>query len=585
MPERLRAVLDLLIDRLDRQARRTLEALAVLRPVPLVALAAVLDRSTLAVVDDLRVAAEFRLVVADDDQFEVRHDLVAAAVVDTVPPPARIALHLGRLATLGPDADPFLRLRHVDGAAPELDARTIGLARRDAGVASYERRALSEALALLDAAAPVLLDDPVLVVHRGLVLAALGRLEEADEVLDAAVATALASDTTDPALVVRAAVGDEPLGKTVSGDPRRLARLHRVEALAVGPEARFELLVALLREESLVGTPRPALVAEMRRLAEAPGTSVTVRARARALEVRQLVEGPEPAARRLALATEGLELARRAGDPTVVLDATELLMTAALGAGDVEQALALRETLAVQARRWHRPRLIWAARVLESALMLARGEFDEADAAATACLQLGQEIGVGDALPAFGVHLMIRNWMAGTADSLGDLAVQAASDNPALAAWAAAASVARARAGRLAEAAALLAEFRARRAATSSRLFDRPALCMASCAAWTLRDLETARLVRDALPADPDAVVILGFGAVITGPAALFTGIAAMTLGDVASARTDLAAAEKLAVALGWTPWADAAARLGAVLDGQTAELPLGMEVRGDERG
>jgi hypothetical protein len=180
---------------------------------------------------------------------------------------------------------------------------------------------------------------------------------------------------------------------------------------------------------------------------------------------------------------------------------------------------------------------------------------------------------------------MIRNWMAGTADTLGDLAEQAAADNPTLAAWAAAAAVARARAGRVAEAAALLAEFRARRAATSSRLFDRPALCMAACAAWTLRDVETARLVRRELPADPDAVVILGFGAVITGPAALFAGIAAMTLGDTASARADVSAAEKLAASLGWTPWADAAVRLGALLDGQAAELPLGMEVRGDERG
>ena len=231
VPERLRAVLDQQIDRLDRPARRSLEALAVLRPVPLGALAAVLDRPALAVADDLRAAAELRLVVAEDDRFETRHDLVAAAVVDTVPAPARVALHRARLATLGPDADPFLRLRHVLGAAPELDARTVGLAQRDAGVAAYERRALDEALALLDTAAPALPGDPVLVVHRGLVLAALGRLAEADEVLDEAVATALASTGTDPALLVRAAVGDEPLGKTVSGDPRRLARLHRVEVL------------------------------------------------------------------------------------------------------------------------------------------------------------------------------------------------------------------------------------------------------------------------------------------------------------------------------------------------------------------
>ncbi|MDL5159045.1 BTAD domain-containing putative transcriptional regulator [Actinomycetospora termitidis] len=584
VPDRLRAVLEHQVGRLDRAARRTLEAFAVLRPVPITALAAVLDRSAVAVADDLRAAAEFRLVVTDGDAFDVRHDLVAATVSDLVPAPVRVTLHRTRLEKLPPEADPFARLRHTLGAAPELDDRTVALARRDAGVAAYERRALTEALDLLDDAGEVLRHDLVVLVHRGLVLGALGRLDEADVVLDDAVSRALASRDPDPVLLVRAAVGDEPLGRSVRGDPRRLARLHRTRHLALPPDSRFELLVALLREESLIGTPRPALLAEMRRLAETPGTSVRMRARARALEVRQLVEGPEPAARRLELATDGLELAREAGDPTVVLDATELLMTAALGAGDVERALELRGTLATQATRWHRPRLIWAARVLESALALARGEVESADAGATASLQLGQELGVGDALPAFGVHLMIRNWMAGTADDLGDLAHQAATDNPAMAAWAAAAAVARARGGRRDEAASWLAAFRARRAATSSRLFDRPALCLAACVAWTLGDVETARLVRRELPADPDAVVILGFGAVITGPAALFAGIAAMTLGDLATARADVAAAEKLATSLGWTPWADAAARLGTALDGGVVDLPLGMGGRGDGR-
>ena len=412
-------MLDQQIDRLDRTARRSLEAFAVLRPIPLAALAAVLDRPALAVADDLRAAAELRLVVAEDDRS--RPATTSSPRPSSTPSrPGRVALHRARLGHAGSRRRPLPAAAPRPGRRPELDARTVGLAQRDAGVAAYERRALDEALDLLDTAAAALPGDPVLVVHRGLVLAALGRLEEADEVLDEAVATALGLDGTDPALLVRAAVGDEPLGKTVSGDPRRLARLHRVEAPDAARRRRGSSCWSRCcgRSRSSGTRARPS----WRRCAGSPrrpGTSVTVRARARALEVRQLVEGPEPAARRLALAAEGLELARRAGDPTVVLDATELLMTAALGAGDVERALALRETLAVQARRWHRPRLIWASRVLEAALALARGEFDEADTAALACLQLGQELGVGDALPAFGVHLMIRNWMAGTADTSG----------------------------------------------------------------------------------------------------------------------------------------------------------------------
>ncbi|MFC5061578.1 AAA family ATPase [Actinomycetospora atypica] len=574
VPPRLRALFDHQLAALDPAARRALEALAVLRPVPTAALAAVLDRPGLAVLDDLRAAASLGLTATDRDVVDLRHELIAAAVREAAPPAVHQELHRARLGCPQPEDDAYVRLRHVLGAG--LPHREVALARRDAGVLAYERRALAEALELLEAAG--LEDDPVLDVHRGLALAGLGRIEDADDLLDAALARAGA----DPGLVVKAAVGDEALGRTVSGDRRRLARLHRAETVALPPRERFELLVALLREESLAGVARPELVDEIRERAAEVGASIEVRARARTLEVRQLVEGPEPAARRLDLAGEALDLARRTGDPTIVLDATELMLTAALGAGEVDRALALRDTLAVEARRWHRPRLIWATEVLESALLLARGAYDQADAAAGASLQLGQELGVGDALPAFGVHLMIKAWMTGTADSLGDLAEGAATENPTIPAWAAAAAVARARGGDRQRASALLASFRDRRAATASRLFDRPALCMAASAAFSLDDHETARLVRSELPADPDAVVILGYGAVINGPAALFAGIAAMTLGDVGTARTDVAAAEKLATSLGWTPWIDAARRVGAVLDGDDVELPLGM---GEKRG
>lgn len=215
--------------------------------------------------------------------------------------------------------------------------------------------------------------------------------------------------------------------------------------------------------------------------------------------------------------------------------------------------------------------------MLESALLLARGAYDKV---AGASLQLGQELGVGDSLPALGVHLMIKAWMTGTADSLGDLAEGAATESPTIPAWAAAAAVARARGRDGERASTLLAAVRERRAAGASRLFDRLALCMAASAAYSLDAHETARLVRAELPADPDAVVILGYGAVINGPAALFAGIAAMTLDDVGTAQTDVAAAEKLATSLGWTR--GSTRRVGAVLDGDEVELPVGMGDRRD---
>ena len=134
------------------------------------------------------------------------------------------------------------------------------------------------------------------------------------------------------------------------------------------------------------------------------------------------------------------------------------------------------------------------------------------------------------------------------------------------------AAVAGACAGRPDRAAEHLAEFRRRRAAITGRSFDRPALAMASAAAFHLRDAETARLVLAELPADPDAVVLVGFGAVVVGPVTLFTGLAHWTLGDDAVARDHFALAAALTGWLGWVPWSDAAARLERAVDTPDAD-------------
>lgn len=569
------------VARLPARARRGLEALAVLAPIDLAGLAAVLDRRPLELADDLRPAVDAGFALALPDRVVVRHDLMAGAVRDAVPAATRTHLHHTRLIQLRTDADAFVRLRHTLGAAVLLPPVEVARARLGAGVAAYRRRALPEALALLDEAAADLGPDVALPVHRGLVLGALGRLEEADDVLDAAIAGLDGEADPDPRaadLLVLAAIGDEPLGKSVTGDPRRLARLHRVERRALPPAARFELLASVVREESLGGNARPDAVAEMRALADAGGSPMTTRARARALEARSLVEGAGLARDRLAVAEDAYALAVEAEDPLLRLDATELLMTAALGAGQVERARKLRAALADDAQRWHRPRLIWAGHLVESALMLAEGDVEGADAVALAGFQRGQELGVADAMQGYGVHLMIRHWLAGTADQLVDLTVGAADAARSIPAWSAGASVAAARAGKLDDARAHLAEFRRRRAAITGRSFDRPRLAMASAAAFHLRDAETARLVLAELPADPDAVVLVGFGAVVVGPGTLFTGLAHWTLGDDAVARDHFALAAALTGSLGWVPWADAAARLERAVDTPDADdLPLGL--------
>lgn len=593
VPGHLRAMFTHQVSRLPARARSALEGLAVLAPIGLGDLAAVLDRRPLDLADDLRPAVDAGLALALPDRVVVRHDLMSDAVHDSVPPAARTELHRDRLARLtAADAggvDPFVLLRHALGAAAVIPTVVLARARLGAAISAYERRALPEALALLDAAAPDLDGDVELAVHRGLVLGALGDADAADDTLDAALETALAScrdgDATDERsarLLLLAAVGDEPLGRPVTGDPRRLARVRRLEPLGLPPGARAELLTSTLREEFLGGTPRPDTVARCRALGDDACLPLVTRARARALEARMSLEEAVLADERLAVADDAHRLAGRTGDPLLVLDTTELLMTATLGSGRLDRARVLCAEMAEGAERWHRPRLVWADRLVGAALLLAEGDVDGADAAALGGLTRGQELGVPDAVQGYGVHLVVRHWLTGSADVLVDLVAGAADAAPGIAAWSAGAAVAAARAGDRERASRHLAEFHRRRVAVAGRLFDRPGLCLAVAAAADLGDRATAELVRTALPRDAEAVVLVGYGAAILGPATLFTGLAAAILGDEAGARADYATAGALAATLGWTPWADAATRLAAHLDDPDGVVPpLGLDLRG----
>ena len=603
VPERLRGMLEHRVARLPTATRRDLEALAVLRPIDLAALAAVLDRPALDVAAGLRPAVGAGLVVASGDRFAMRHDLVADAVRDAVPAVTRAHLHHRRLVALtevpsGPgvgEPDPFLRLRHTLGAAALLDAATLARARVAAGVAAYRGRALVEALALFDAAATTLPDDPVLAVHRALTLTALGRTAEADRALDAALdlldaAVAAPQGPDLDGLAVLAAVGDEPLGSIIDGDPRRLARLRRVAARTLPPRTRLELVAALVREEGAHGALSPGLLDEALLLAAAvAGEETTATARVRALEARTLVDAPVPARHRLAVATGALALAHETGDPELVLDATELAMSAALGAGLAEQARERRAVLADDARRRHRPRSMWVADVIDAALLLAEGEGAAADAAAGEALARGQALGVATAPAAFGVHLFLRRWLAGDLAAVRDLAVKAADAAVNTAAWAAAAALCELDAGDEGAARAQLEHYRARLEHLGPDLwFSRAGACFAAAAAFRLRDRGVAASVRRMLPPDPDAVVLVGFGAGVVGPASLFTGLAARTLGEHGTARREIADAVALVTRPGWAPWIEVTTTVARALapaapttltapTAPVAELPLAL--------
>ncbi len=566
VPERLRPLLAHQLEQLPEACRAGLEALAVLGPVPLSELAVAAGVEPRRLAAELRPAITLTLVEPTADGFAFRHELTAAAVLDTVPAVVAAYLHLARYESLPEDAAPFTVLRHVLGAAALLPPATVADAHLPAVVAAYRDGALADAERLLDAGLEHTTRPWRVRLLRGLVLEARGRVDEAAEEFDAVVADP-AADVAD---AVAAAMGDDAQGPSVAGRPRRLERLRRVRELDLDDRQRARVLRGMITEEQqLVGvTETPSLVAELMALgdpragAEPVAPDPHVAAEVAVATAFLDLDAAMPAAERVETCRRARELAEAADELTLRFEADELLVAALVTAGRLDEALARHAELVPEAERRHRPRTMWATRLVDAALLLGMGKVSDADEAAQDALARGQELGIPDALGAFFCHLVARHLLTGDMNVLGGLPATAAGMYPRVSAWRACAAVDAVHAGDASTARARLDEFHEQRRGREGGLFDRTGLCLAACAAYAVGDAVTARLVLDALPADPGTTVVVGIGAAFFGPLDLYRGLATATLGDPAEAG-DAAelfrAAAATATRLGWTPWADAA--------------------------
>jgi hypothetical protein len=105
--------------------------------------------------------------------------------------------------------------------------------------------------------------------------------------------------------------------------------------------------------------------------------------------------------------------------------------------------------------------------------------------------------------------------------------------------------------------------------------FGPAATAIAAGAAFVLGDAVVAAEVREEMPADPDAAMLVGFGGAVLGPVTLWTGSAAWTLGDVDATRRDFSAALAFADRAGWPPWSRVIRQLLTAVEDSCA--PLGM--------
>jgi DNA-binding SARP family transcriptional activator len=379
-----------------------------------------------------------------------------------------------------------------------------------------------------------------------------------------------------------------------SGDTRALETLQEGAQLAQRTGAREALVrAAIAADRGFMrldnGAPEYLATVEAA-LAVTDPADVATYARLRALLARSLMYTPD-AARRLAAAHEALDLATEHGDPTLLAQVAPAVLYALWGAGQRElrsrvaaQAIRAAESTgdprlefsahlsaynmavesadhAVAARSLAgmrsiaavvaEPRLRWTAGLYDTFDAAMAGRLEEAEALATANLDLGLQIGAPDAFTFFAGQVFVIGSFAGRHEELLPLVEQAANDNPGVMPFKLAYGIICAAVGRYDVARDILGE------GLSTRFSEISAdnVWMTSVIGYAVLaiELDDAEAAAHLLPIiEPFAADVAFNGVTSQGPVAAYAGKLASLLGEHEVAEEYMLAALDTATAFGW---------------------------------
>jgi DNA-binding SARP family transcriptional activator/tetratricopeptide (TPR) repeat protein len=379
-----------------------------------------------------------------------------------------------------------------------------------------------------------------------------------------------------------------------AGDPAALETIAEGSRLAQASAAREPLIRAVFAADRgfmRIDSGAPEYLAMIEHaLAVADPTDVATYARLRALLARGLVYTPD-AARRLAAAHEALDLAEQLGDPTVFAQVAPAALYALWGLGRRElrqrvAADAIRSasaagnprlefaahqaaynvavesgdpTIAARSLAAMRtiagaipePGLRWTLGIYDTFDTMMAGRLDDAEALATANLELGMPI-APDAFTIFAGQLFVIGTFGGRHEELLPLVKQVVDDNPGPAPFKLAYGIACAATGREAIASEILAEGVANRFGEIA--FDHVWLTTIlgyAVLAIELADAGAAALLMPII--EPYAGVVAFNGATSQGPVAAYAGKLASLLDRHDAAEEYLVQALDTASAFGWT--------------------------------
>ncbi len=240
------------------------------------------------------------------------------------------------------------------------------------------------------------------------------------------------SGAHDP--LIRAALASNPGFMRI--DPRAPEYLATVEAaVAVADEAdtaTYARLLALLAQ-TLVWTPdaerRVASAHQALELADGhPDPTLLARI---APGVLWGLWEPGSADVRSRVATKAVAAAEASGDPRLIFGAHLSAFDIAIESADHVTAVRSLAKLRATARAIGEPRFRWTAGMAEVFTATMAGHLTEAEAAATATLELGMQIGAPDAFTFFAAEFFVIGTFAGRHDELFPLVEQATKDDPA----------------------------------------------------------------------------------------------------------------------------------------------------------
>jgi len=354
-----------------------------------------------AVTGALSAAVRARVVSRDPpDAYRFAHDLFREYAYDQLPAAERAGLHQRIGQALAQDRDvPVAEIArhfvHADPASPQARRYSVAAARDAAARLAYE-----EAVRHWEHAVAASGEAPADRIGAWLELAEARRRAGQGEAAGQAYlrVAELARAVPDPRGLARAALGLHAIGSRLWWPPAEVIALLSEALDTLGPggdgdQLRLRVMASLARALAWHGLDLPrarTLAAEAVAVARAGGDPLTLAACL--LAQHHAVWAPDTAPERLRIAAEVAELAERAADDEILIEARLLAASDRLELADPAFRAELDEFLRLAATS-RQPRFRYAALVRRATLALLAGRLEEAGQLIGQAEMLGEECG------------------------------------------------------------------------------------------------------------------------------------------------------------------------------------------------